>query len=145
MEAKAAFCEWLLAHGYADARVTATPADVAASKDGHRWLFEVKFTAARTHCFGAATLTEWAAAAKDPEHFRFVVAYQRGEDWRFDCYTPEEFMAFSSMPPFKLYFNVPLDGGVARPRSQRSRKIHLTKSRLRLLSRQFEELRELED
>lgn len=143
--AKAAFCRWLLEHGYSEARVAATPADVVATKDGHRWFFEVKFTRARTHCFGAATLTEWTAAANDPEHFRFVIAYERDGHWCFDCYTPDEFMAFSSVPPFKVYFNIPLDGRAAGTRSERSRKIHLTKARLKLLSGQFEELRKLEE
>lgn len=143
--AKAAFCRWLVEHGYSKARVCAAPADVIATKDGREWLFEVKFTRACTHCFGAATLTEWAAAANDPEHFRFVIAYQRGGQWRFDCYTPDEFMAFSSVPPFKVYFNIPLDDRAAGTRSELSRKIHLTKARLKLLSRQFDELRELEE
>lgn len=143
--AKAAFCRWLLARGYSDARPAASPADVVAHKDGQCWLFEVKFTRARNVYFGAATLTEWAAAAADPEHFRFVIAYERNGTWQFDCYTPEEFMAFSSVPPFKIYFNVPLDGRAARERSEHSTKIHLTKDRLRRLTQQFDELRDLED
>lgn len=143
--AKEAFCRWLLGHGYSEARVSASPADVVAVKAEETWLFEVKFTRAHTHCFGAATLTEWAAAAEDPEHFRFVIAYERDGDWRFDCYTPEAFMAFSSVPPFKVYFNVSLDGRPVRGRSELSKRIHLTKARLRLLRRQFEELRALED
>ena len=143
--AKAAFCEWLRQHGYTAARVCAAPADVRASKDGATWLFEIKFTRAATRCFGAATLTEWAAAADDPDHFRFVIAYQRNGTWSFDLYTPDEFMAFSSVPPFKIYFNVPLDGGVAPNRRERSRRIYLTKSRLRELTRQFQTLRDLQD
>lgn len=145
VEAKEAFCRRLQREGYAEARVAAAPADVVAMKDGERWLFEVKFTRARTHCFGAATLTEWAAAADDPAHFRFVVAYKRDGEWQFDRYTPDEFMAFSSVPPYKVYFNVPLDGRSARPRSEISKKIHLTKARLRRLRKQFDELRDLDD
>lgn len=142
--AKAAFCRRLLAEGYSNARVASTPADVIAEKDGRHWLFEVKFTNAEHACFGAATLTEWAAAAEDPDHFRFVIAYERDGEWQFDRYTPEEFMAFSSVPPFKIYFNVPLDGRAARARSLGSKKVHLTKARLRRLSEQFDELRKLE-
>jgi hypothetical protein len=143
--AKQAFCAWLLQHGYSEARVAASPTDVVAHREGLQWHFEVKFTQARTHCFGAATLTEWTAAAEDSEHFRFVIAYRRAGEWRFDLYTPEEFMAFSSVPPFKVYFNVPLDGGAAHERSMRSKKVHLTKARLRRLREQFAELRSLED
>ncbi len=82
--AKQAFCAWLLAHGYSQAAVCASPADVVAHKNGMAWLFEVKFTRAKTLCFGAATLTEWVAAAENPERFRFVVAYQRQYEWKFD-------------------------------------------------------------
>src|SRR5581483_10645719 len=104
--AKAAFIETLHSEGFTDARVASAPADITATKDGVAWHFELKFTRARGHYFGAATLTEWAAAAADPEHFEFVIAYQVNEQWRFDRYTPEEFMAFSSVPPYKIYFNV---------------------------------------
>ncbi len=143
--AKRAFCGWLVEQGYSDVAVAASPVDVIARKDGQAWLFEVKFTQAESTCFGAATLTEWVAAAKDAEHFRFVVAYERSGKWIFDLYTPEQFMAFSSVPPFKVYFSVPLDGLAARQRSTSSRRIYLTKARLRLLTTQFEELRKLED
>lgn len=143
--AKDAFCRWLLDHGYESAQVTAAPADVTAIKDGQRWLFEVKFTRARTNCFGAATLTEWIAAADNPERFRFVIAYERRGSWRFDVYSPDEFLAFSSIPPYKVYFNVPLDGRAARKRPALSKKVHLTKARLRRLREQFEELRSLEE
>lgn len=145
--AKAAFCRWLLEHeGYSQARVAATPADVVAVKNGETWLFEVKFTKGeRTSCFGAATLTEWVAAAENPERFRFVVAYRRNGEWRFDLYTPEEFMAFSYIPPFKVYFKVPLDGRSRRARDELAKIVHLTKTRLRLLREQFEELRTLEE
>lgn len=106
----------------------------------------MKFTKGeRTTCFGAATLTEWAAAAEDPEHFRFVVAYQRKDEWRFDLYTPEEFMACSYIPPFKVYFKVPLDDRARRERAELARIVHLTKARLHLLRQQFDELRKLED
>jgi hypothetical protein len=145
VSAKAAFCQWLLDHGYTDARVAASPVDVVAHKNGQKWLFEVKFTKARHRYFGAATLTEWAAAAEQPEQFRFVVAYQRRGKWVFDQYTPDEFMAFSYVPPIKVYFNVSVDGNPVGKRSETSKRVHLTKRRLRRLSEQFEELRKLED
>lgn len=146
VHAKAAFCRWLLTQSYSQAQVCASPADVLAVRNGETWMFEVKFTKGkRTTCFGAATLTEWVAAAERPDHFRFVIAYQRNDEWRFDLYTPEEFMAFSYVPPFKVYFKVPLDGRRPRVRSELARLVHLTKARLRLLRKQFDELRKLED
>jgi hypothetical protein len=74
-----------------------------------------------------------------------VIAYERDGKWRLDCYTPDEFMAFSSVPPFKIYFNVPLDDRAAPPPAEKSRKIHLTKVRLHRLRDQFDELRKLEE
>jgi hypothetical protein len=145
VDAKAAFCEKLLCEGFASAKVVRAPSDIAASKDGVRWLFELKYTEKQDVCFGAATLTEWAAAAHDPDHFRFVIAYRQKDVWRFDRYTPEEFMAFSSVPPFKIYFSVPLNDRAGRKRALRSRRIYLTKERLKLLTRHFEELRSLEE
>lgn len=121
-----------------------TPSDIVAMKEGAEWLFEVKFTRAHTMCFGAATLTEWVAAAEHPDRFRFVIAYEREGAWRFDLYTPEEFMAFSSVPPFKIYFSVPLDDRSSRARSALSKRIHLTRARLRFLREQFAALREIE-
>lgn len=145
--AKAAFCRWLLEReGYSHARVAAAPADIVAIKNDETWLFEVKYTKGeRTSCFGAATLTEWVAAAENPERFRFVVAYRRNGEWRFDLYSPEEFMAFSYVPPFKIYFKVPLDGRSPRARVELAKIIHLTKARLRRLREQFDELRTLEE
>jgi hypothetical protein len=145
VEAKHAFQEVLQREGYSAVQISASPTDITAKKDGVRWLFEVKFTRAETHCFGAATLTEWAAAAEDAEHFRFVIAYKKADGWRFDRYSPDEFMAFSSVPPFKIYFNVPIGKKPAAIRTRLSKRIYLTKSRLKLLSRQFEELRALEN
>jgi hypothetical protein len=145
IEAKHAFKELLQREGYSDVRIGASPTDIAAKKNDVCWLFEVKFTRAETRCFGAATLTEWAAAAEDPDHFQFVIAYKKGENWLFDRYGPDEFMAFSSVPPFKIYFNVPIGKKPLEISKRLSKRIYLTKSRLKLLSRQFDELRALEN
>lgn len=143
VQAKQAFCDRLRLQGYHDVRITGSPVDVVAKKDGAMWQFELKYTAAKKVCFGAATLTEWVAAAKDPLHFRFVIAYQIDGSWTFELFTPDEFMAFSSVPPYKIYFSIPL-GGRRRKTLKASRRILLTKARLQLLGRQFEELRSIE-
>ncbi len=49
-------------------------------------------------------------------------------------------MAFSYVPPFKVYFTVPLDGRVARAQARLSKRIQLTKERLDVMRRQFDEL-----
>lgn len=106
VKAKAAFVNELLLRGFDDARVTASPADIVAQKDGTTWFFEIKKTSHKDKYFGAATLTEWVQALKDPDHFRFVVAIEDGSDFTFIEYTPDEFMEFSTIPPFKVYFNI---------------------------------------
>ncbi len=143
--AKSAFIQALILEGFSEARVASTPTDIVARKNGVTWHFEVKFTRAFGHCFGAATLTEWAAAASDPDHFEFVIAYEIERKWHFDRYAPDEFMAFSSVPPYKIYFNVPIGKKPVAIKTRLSKRIHLTKARLKLLSRQFDELRALED
>lgn len=143
--AKLAFCEELRSRGYSDPRVCASPADVIAEKDGVDWYFEIKFTDKQKTYFGAATLTEWAAAARYPDRFKFVIAYRNGESWIFDEYTPIEFMAFSYVPPYKVYFSVPLNKQAARSKTANTKRIYMTKRRLALLTQQFEELRALEE
>ena len=110
--AKAAFVEELRQRGFEDAKVVSAPADIVAEKDGKTWYFEIKKTTHDDKYFGAATLTEWVQAVKDPEHFRFVVAISKDGDRTFDFieYTPEEFMEFSTVPPFKFYFNIDFSG-----------------------------------
>ena len=74
LAAKAAFVEELRQRGFENVNVVAAPADIVAEKDGKTWYFEIKKTSHNDRYFGAATLTEWVQAVKDPEHFRFVVA-----------------------------------------------------------------------
>jgi len=71
--AKGAFRRELLSRGF-EARIAKSPADIVATKDGRTWYFEIKMTRRTDTYFGAATLTEWAQALADPDHFRFVVA-----------------------------------------------------------------------
>jgi len=44
------------------------------------------------------------------ERFTFVVAFLRDDGWAFHEYTPDEFMQMSYIPPFKIFFNVPVGG-----------------------------------
>lgn len=111
LAAKAAFVEELRQRGFENVNVVAAPADIVAEKDGKTWYFEIKKTSHNDRYFGAATLTEWVQAVKDPDHFRFVVAIS-ADDRTFDFieYTPEDFMGFSTVPPFKIYFNIDFSG-----------------------------------
>ena len=137
--AKGAFRRELLARGF-DARITQSPADITASKDGRNWYFEIKMTRRTDTYFGAATLTEWAQALADPDHFRFVVAVCRddaGTDFDFIEYTPAEFMEFSTVPPFKIFFKVDLSGRKRKRSGKKSRAVPLTEGALARLQECF--------
>jgi hypothetical protein len=107
--AKLAFIQnLLLVQGFDEARITGQPADITARKGDQIFYFEIKFTAQSKSYFGAATLTEWDVALAREENYRFVIATMKNDDWMFREYTPQEFMQFSYIPPFKVFFNVPV-------------------------------------
>ena len=114
--AKQAWIKRLEDSGFKNASIISSPADVRAFKNEEEFYFEIKMTRHRDRYFGAAALTEWAQALKDPAHFRFVVAIQEEDEIvEFKEYTPEEFMMFSSVPPFKVYFNIDFENGGRKP------------------------------
>lgn len=131
VKSKTEFVKLLKERGF-DAKVVSQPADILATKDGETWYYEIKMTKCTNAYFGAATLTEWRQALADPEHFRFVVAITDDAESSFEFkeYTPSEFMAFSTIPPFKVYFNINFDG-----RKRKTRKAtQLTKENFRVMS-----------
>lgn len=132
--AKAAFKLHLEERGFSDVRVASTPADIVAKLNGATHHFELKLTSKTGGYFGAATITEWEAALREPTRFRFVVARQVEGSWRFCEYSPDEFMQFSDIPPFKVYFRVPADGRVPTMKSgKRRRAVIATLENLRRL------------
>lgn len=141
VKTKAEYVEYLKANGYCNPKVIASPADITAEKNGDTWYFEIKKTSQENKYFGAATLTEWIQALKDPDHFRFVIARESNEE-KFDFfeYTPSEFMEISSIPPFKVFFNVDF-----RKETQtspgKSGAIKATKDRINYLSKVFSDLK----
>lgn len=109
-EAKEAFANYLSKDGYVDIKVVREPSDMIAYKDGIKYYFEIKKTSAEKEYFGAATLTEWRAAYSNPGNYFFVVCQENEASFDFIIYTPEEFEKFSTVPPFKIFFNIPLNG-----------------------------------
>ncbi len=84
------------------------PADVFASKNGELYLFEIKKTSKTNNYFGAATYTEWAAALGSFKgRYFFILAFENEGTFQFYKITPEAFMKYSTIPPFKIYFNIP--------------------------------------
>ena len=130
VRAKHAFIERLVQRGFDEVRVTGSPADVTARRGADIFYFEIKYTAQHEQYFGAATLTEWEAAFAHGERYKFVVAAERDAIWTFHEYTPEEFMAFSSVPPFKIFFNIPVGTEKATQSPRRTKRVQLTRERL---------------
>lgn len=141
--AKRAFCdELLLNRGYQQAKVTASPADITAVKDGVTWYYEIKMTKRKDIYFGAATSTEWEQAFQDPEHYRFVIAITDDEEqeFRFLEFTPSEFMNACTIPPFKIYFNVDLVSEQPRISKHRNNTVALTEQSFDVLNKAYKTL-----
>lgn len=126
------------------AEVVSAPADIKAEKDGVTWFFEIKMTKRKDDYFGAATLTEWRQALADPDHFRFVVAKTNDEESEFEFieYSPDEFLEFSTIPPFKIFFNISFDEKkVKRSGKKASRVAKMSKDNFRILDEAFKSLK----
>ena len=130
VDAKAAFAEELIRRGFDEVRVTGSPADVTAWREGVVHYFEIKYTTQDSQYFGAATLTEWAAALSHEEQFWFVVATMRDGRWTFHEYSPTEFMEFSYIPPFKIFFSVAVGADKATRARRGIRRVQLTRERI---------------
>lgn len=140
VKAKTEFVRILRERGF-EATVVSSPADIKATKDGQTWYFEIKMTKRSDVYFGAATLTEWRQALADPEHFRFVVARtdEAEEEFEFIEFTPEEFMEYSTVPPFKIFFNVDLED-TGKKRSG-TKAVRLTKENFEVMDRCYNEIK----
>ena len=133
LDAKTAFCKCLEDKGFTT-EIRQAPADIRAMKDGQEWFFEIKKTSQDKDYFGAATSTEWEQAFKDPDHYRFVIARKQSDgSFQFTELTPSQLMEYSTIPPFKVFFNIPLNG--EKKKSGRSSKaLRLTKETLESLN-----------
>lgn len=141
---KAFINELLNNRGFDKAEVVAAPADIHAVKDGQDYYFEIKMTKRTDTYFGAATFTEWRQAFNDLEHFRFVVAMTDESENSFEFleFTPAEMLEASTIPPFKVYFNIDLT--TKRPSRSQHRKgtVALTEDNFRVLDAAMQQLRD---
>lgn len=143
VDAKRVFCEKLMEQGYQSAEPIAQPADIVATKDGETWYYEIKLTEHTDKYFGAATLTEWEQAFKTPDRFRFVIAIRHHDgNYEFREYTPAEFMEFSTIPPFKVYFNIRLDGKQSQKSNSKRTAIQLSHQNFKEMNTLFQKLKE---
>ena len=143
--AKEAFIDVLLRRGFDEAKVTGRPADITARRGTEVYYFEIKYTAQNRKYFGAATLTEWEAALAHEDRYRFVVAMKRDGFWTFHEYTPAEFMEFSYVPPFKIYFNVAVGQEKAVQARRQTKSITLTRERVMKMVELFRRFRMNQD
>jgi Holliday junction resolvase len=141
LDAKEAFISELRRRGFEEARVSGTPADITARRGSVVYYFEIKYTAQDSHYFGAATLTEWQAAITYEDRYRFVVAKRRDGTWTFHEYTPAEFMEFSYVPPFKIFFNVPIGQEKATQARRGKKRVQLTRERVVQMVELFQRFR----
>lgn len=141
VNAKVAFIEELHSRGFDSAKITRSPADITATKNGRTFYFEIKYTTQSKAYFGAATLTEWEAALHNEDCYYFVVASKRDGVWYFHEYTPTEFIEFSTIPPFKAYFNVDVNlERDVRPRGN-TKSVRLTRERIEKMCNLFNSFR----
>ena len=133
-KAKEAYVKVLAENEYKNIEIINFPSDIKAEKKGEVYYFEIKMTKKKVRYFGAATLTEWVQAFQTPNNFKFVIAQtdEKEESFRFIEFTPEEFMKHSTIPPFKIYFNINLEGD-SKIKLRRS-AIQLTEATMKLLS-----------
>ena len=140
VKAKAAFIKHLQENGFQNAKVISSPSDIHAEKNGKEWFFEIKMTKRHDVYFGAATMTEWEQAFKTPDYFRFVIAiaddaHEHG--FRFIEMTPAEMMQHSTIPPFKVYFNIDIEGKGVKSRKKIGKKNNPRRRALRLTEQIF--------
>lgn len=144
IRAKKAFCKHLVDNqGFDTADIVSAPADIKAVKDNETWYFEIKKTTKRKY-FGAATETEWKQAFADPDHYRFVVALtdEKEDSYKWFVYTPMELLQVSTIPPFKINFNINLDIPISEQKcSRRDTTIALSESIFHAISSTFERIR----
>ena len=137
-KAKDAYVEELKKKGFSNVKIVKEPSDIIAEKNGEKFFFEIKKTSAEKEYFGAATLTEWRAAYENLDRYSFVISQEYEDGFHFTEYTPNEFEKFSTIPPFKIFFNIPLDNG-KKMKSKRKNKtaVQLTRKRLNELEDLF--------
>lgn len=140
LDAKTAFCKHLESMGFTT-EIRQAPADIRAMKDGQEWFFEIKKTSQDKDYFGAATSTEWEQAFKDPAHYRFVICQKLADgSFKFIKFTPAQMMEYSTIPPFKIFFNVPLDGKEKKVKGV-SKALRLTQEAFTALNNMYKHLK----
>ena len=141
-KAKKAYIDYLEKNGYS-AKMGNDSIDIEAEKDGQKWYFEIKKTKHTDKYFGGATMNEWQKALEDPEHFRFVIAIDHEDGtWDFKDYTPSQFQEFSTIPPFKVYFNIYFEKNSKKQSNRKKRAKKMNEDNFKKMEEAFNNLQE---
>ena len=132
--------------GYEDVQIIHTPTDLKAMKDGVQHYIDVKMTSRQDKYFGAATITEWGCVGI----LEFLVAQSQdgtnneNTKYNFFKFSAEEFASFSTIPPFKVYFTVPLtrSGEIKLKKSKESKALCFDYSLAKPMKLLFEALKD---
>lgn len=63
--------------------------------------------------------------------------------FEFRQYTPDEFLEFSTIPPFKVYFSVPLSSEEKKKKPKRINSIGATRNIIKELIKNYNNLRKI--
>ena len=124
---------------------------IAGGTGGHMYpaiaiLEEIKKTSNKEHYFGAATLTEWVCALENKSNYFFVVALSLGnQKWEFTEYTPEEFIKYSTIPPFKIFFRVPISEKEKSKKRRNISAVTVSEDKINKLKKVYDELKRDQD
>jgi len=140
VKAKEAYVKVLAEEGFKDIEIISTPTDISASKNGTKYFFELKFTNQTDKYFGAATLTEWECAINNLENFFFVICRIEENKWLFDKFSPKEFIGYSTIPPFKIFFDVDLKN-FDKKKSKETKSVKANFDNLNELVKVYDKLR----
>lgn len=101
--------KWLKYEGYKKVKIINHPTDLRAEKDGTTIYFEVKSTNKDSDYFGAATLTEWTVNIREANLKYLIVRFDKDNNpVDYYIYDAKNFYKYSTVPPFKVNFNIDL-------------------------------------
>lgn len=106
--------KWLKRKKYTKVKKISHPTDIEAYKGDIHYFIELKMTTTKKPVyFGATSITEWIDDSKK-EKLLFVIAKSKDgtngpkTKFKFHQCTPEHFLMVSTVPPFKINFNISL-------------------------------------
>ena len=83
---------------------------IMEDKNGDPWFFEIKQCSwSNGSLFDAATITQWYTWQENKGRYYFVFIKGSQRKRQFAFVKPEDLMEYSSIPPFKIYFNLHKD------------------------------------